>query len=158
MEFDPNTDTTVNIELYIMMVGFKISITDFYEGIVNIHGMYGNGYEIKPNSTGTSTCDFIIEMPIMPYADMPDYDYTLDDDTEKENIIKRHINECTDNVSITYTDKDGNCMNLYTQNGFIMQRNTKYILDFSLSEAIRNGGLSAKIIKEEEMKEEDFPL
>ena len=42
--------------------------------------------------------------------------------------------------------------------GFIMQRNTKYILRFSLSEAITNGGITANIIKDEEMKEENFPL
>lgn len=158
MEFDPNINTTVNIDLYRMMVGFKVTITDFYEGVVNIHGMYGNGYEIKPHSTGTSTIDFIIESPIMPYADMPDYPYDGVDDIEKENIIKQHINECTDDVSITYTDEDGNCMNLYTQKGFIMQRNTKYILKFSLSEAITNGGITANIIQDEEMKEENFPL
>ena len=35
-----------------------------------------------------------------------------------------------------------------------MQRNTKYILKFSLSEAITNGGITANIIQDEEMKEE----
>ena len=61
-------------------------------------------------------------------------------------------------VNISYTDDGGNELVLYHNQTFNPERNTKYVLKFSLSDAIANGGISANLADEGEMGEKDFQL
>lgn len=61
-------------------------------------------------------------------------------------------------INISYIDDEGNELVLYHNQTFNPEKNTKYILKFSLSDAITNGGISANLAEEGEMEEKDFQL
>ena len=90
-----------------------------------------------------------------------DYDNNKDvitDSTDFSEAIERHINEGNTPLCISYTTDDNKEITLYSNTYFSYTRNTKYKLSFSLSDAIANGGITANIVEDEEMGEEEFPL
>ena len=155
--FDPSKSDIVNIKLYRMMIGFKITVEDFTEGAVVIGGTHGINYTLRPNSTGTSVLDIEIETPMMPSIGsvFSGMQLNFDNCTEEEldSWIMEKINYGFDQVHISYYDKNGDELKLYTQYQFHYKRNTKYILSFSLSDAISNGGISPEIVEDSEMEE-----
>lgn len=155
--FDPSKSNVVNIKLYRMMIGFKITIEDFTEGSVEIRDLNGIKYTLKPTSSGTSVLDIEIETPMMPSigSTLNGMGLNLDNFTEEEldSWIMEKINYGFCQVHISYYDNEGDELKLYTHYQFQYKRNTKYTLSFSLSDAISNGGISPEIVEDSEMEE-----
>lgn len=160
VDFNPNTESTVNIKLYRMMIGFKLDISDFHTGIVTIRGVHGHKYHAYPDGNGNGTLDIIIETETMPTASNINHYY--ENQWHGEGDIEYYTNlilhNGTTQVHISYENDEGETIELYQNMYFEYTRNTKYKLSFSLSDAIRNGGISAEVVEDEEMSEEEFPL
>ena len=163
--FDPTSGNTVNIKLYRMMIGFKITVEDFTKGHIEVRGAenYSNIYKLYPSSTSsTSTLEFEIETPMMPTQGVvfDELNFNIDNynDEELEEFILEKINYGYDQVHISYIDENGDKIALYTKYQFYYKRNTKYTLTFSLSEAIANGGITPEIVDDGEMEETGLPL
>ena len=167
VNFNPNKQTSVHIDLYRMMMGFQLNISDFYSGVITLWaGDNGHKYRIYPDGDGNGFLDIVIETPGMPNASSIiwewNYDYdnnkdVITDSTDFSEAIERHINEGNTSLCISYT-KDNKEITLYSNTYFSYTRNTKYKLSFSLSDAIANGGITANIVEDEEMAEKEFPL
>jgi hypothetical protein len=168
VNFNPNKQTSVHIDLYRMMMGFQLNISDFYSGVITLWaGDNGHKYRVYPDGDGNGFLDIVIETPGMPNASSiiwewnHDYDNNKDvitDSTDFSEAIERHINEGNTSLCISYTTDDNKEITLYSNTYFSYTRNTKYKLSFSLSDAIANGGITANIVEDEEMGEEEFPL
>lgn len=78
--------------------------------------------------------------------------------TQDDVDVVGHINnkERNETVMLTYTDVNGSNMYLYMNTNFKAKRNTRYTMSFSLSDAIRNGGIIATTVDEGAMNEEGF--
>lgn len=169
---DPAVSSSVNITLYSMMIGFHLEISDFTEGEVYISGWYGHKYKVKP-SNGSGVLDVIVQMENMPSCSIVrseenvrnvNYDELAKDVVDNYSNFYRewsggsygNITESV--VNIVYVDNGGNEIILYHNQNFGYKRNTKYTLKFSLSDAIRNGGISSTIADEGEMVNEEFPF
>ena len=139
------------------MIGFKITIEDFIQGRVEIRSLNGIKYTLKPTSSGTSVLDIEIETTMMPSVGPEFYQNGLyfDNCTEDEinAWIMERVNYGFDQIHISYYDNKGDELKLYTHYQFQYKRNTKYILSFSLSDAISNGGISPEIVEDSEMEE-----
>ena len=167
INFNPNKQSSAHIDLYRMMMGFQLNISDFNTGFITLWtGDNGHKYRVYPDGDGNGFLDIVIETPEMPDAssiingwDSP-YDNKDDitDSTDFSEAIERHINEGSTSLCISYTTEDNKEIILYSNNYFSYTRNTKYKLSFSLSDAIRNGGISAEVVEDNEMGEEEFPL
>lgn len=160
---DPSEHSSVTIKLYRMMIGFKITIDDFTEGYVEVVG--DESYKISPSKNSTSnTLEFEIQTPSMPmwgfnrgfgaggdvFSADEYYGYTPE---ELESRILDNINYGCTGIHLSYTDKSGTKISLYTKQQFFFKRNTKYTLRFSLSDAISNGGITPEVVDEGEMEE-----
>ena len=163
--FDPTSGNMVNIKLYRMMIGFKITVEDFTKGHIEVRGAenYSYVYKLYPSSTGTtSTLEFEIETPAMPSqgVGVNELDFNIDNynDEELEEFILEKTNYGYNQVHISYIDENGDKIALYTKYHFNYKRNTKYTLTFSLSEAIANGGITPEIVDEGGMEEAGLPL
>lgn len=160
VDFNPNTESTINIKLYRMMIGFKLDISDFNEGVVTIRSAHGHKYHAYSDGNGRGTLDIIIETETMPTASNIDHYYTNQwyGEGDLEYYTNLMLHNGTTQVHISYLNKKGETIDLYRNMYFEYTRNTKYKLSFSLSDAIRNGGISAEVVKDEEMTEAEFPL
>jgi len=163
-KFDPKESSTVNVDLYRRMIGFRITVSDFEKGSVSIKGD-GITYTIDaPTSGTTATKEFIIETPNMPVLpEFPPYDYyaygTEDEATEEyKEKCRYQREEGWDSLYILYTDSSGDTITLYANDCFTYIRNTMYTLSFSLSDAIRNGGITTTVVDGTDMAEEEFQL
>ncbi len=160
VDFDPNTESTINIKLYRMMIGFKLNISDFNNGVVTISGVHGHQYHAYPDGNGNGTLDIVIETDVMPTAAniLGAYEKQTYGEYDLEYYTNLMLHNNTTQVHISYTNEEGETINLYRNQYFEYTRNTKYTLSFSLSDAIRNGGISAEVVEDEEMSEGEFPL
>ncbi len=160
VDFDPNTESTINIKLYRMMMGFKLNISDFNSGVVTIRGMLGHQYHAYPDGNGNGTLDIVIETDAMPTAAniLGAYEKQMYGEYDLEYYTNLMLHNNTTQVHISYRNEEGETIELYRNMYFEYARNTKYKLSFSLSDAIRNGGISAEVVEDEEMSEEEFPL
>lgn len=160
VDFDPNTESTINIKLYRMMMGFKLNISDFNNGVVTISGVHGHQYHAYPDGDGNGTLDIVIETEAMPTAAniLWAYEQQMYGEYDLEYYTNLMLHNGTTQVHISYTNEEGETINLYRNQYFEYTRNTKYTLSFSLSDAIRNGGISAEVVEDNEMGEEEFPL
>jgi hypothetical protein len=160
VDFDPNTESTINIKLYRMMIGFKLNISDFNNGVVTISGVHGHQYHAYPDGNGNGTLDIVIETDVMPTATniLWAYEQQMYGEYDLEHYTNLLLHNNTMQVHISYTNEGGETINLYRNQYFEYTRNTKYTLSFSLSDAIRNGGISAEVVEDNEMGEEEFPL
>ena len=160
VDFDPNTESTINIKLYRMMIGFKLNISDFNSGVVTIRGMLGHKYNAYPDGNGNGILDIVIETDMMPTAAniLGAYEKQMYGEYDLEYYTNLMLHNGTTQVHISYTNEEGETIELYRNLYFEYARNTKYKLSFSLSDAIRNGGIAAEVVEDEEMEEEEFPL
>ena len=140
----------VSINLYRMMVGIKLIVDDFTEGQVCVSGTHSKKHILKPtqNST-TNILDIVVELPQMPSIEFVTLlgEYVNDSGTFQEIISKEQpfLDEQESGMYVTYTDKDGNEISLYSNVYFNYKRLTKHVLQFSVSEAIANGGITPEI-------------
>lgn len=128
----------MTIELYRQAIGFKIIVDDFTEGEVTLSGLYGHTYSIKPSSSSSTN---ILQVAIEPEALPTAYG--------SSNVSTVGF---LSYVKIFYYDGE-NQIQLLIRQLFPIERNTLYTLRFSLSDAIANGGITANVIEEGEMKE-----
>lgn len=159
INFDPKTNTSVNVKLYKMTFGLKLEISDFHSGVVTIAGMpnmSGHTYNIYPDENGNGFLDVAIESPTIPTAgDIIHYVQLYPDDPYGENyeqvnnFIESRFDGGSTQLHIIYTTNKGEVINLYNNINFIYTRNTKYKLSFSLDDALTNGGITADIKENE---------
>ena len=161
---NPAENSSVPIKLYRMMIGFKITIDDFMEGYVEVSGG-GESYKLYPSNNGTTnTLEFEIQTPNMPMWGFnsgfgaggevySEDEYNGYSQEELKNRILDNINYGRAGINISYVDKKGSKISLYTKQQFIYKRNTKYTLRFSLADAISNGGIIPEVVEEGEMEE-----
>lgn len=130
----------VSVNLYRMMVGLKLIVDDFTEGEIIVSSDYGIKYTLKPaaNST-TNILDIVVELPSMPTIAMGESEATDDAATDKP------FSESIGGLLISYKDKDGKEITLYSNRSFRFKRMTRHVLQFSLSDAIANGGISPEL-------------
>lgn len=140
----------VSINLYRMMVGIKLIVDDFMEGQISVSGTHGKIHVLKPaQGSTTNILDVVVELPQMPSIEFVTLlgDYVNDSGLFQE-IIKGEqpfVDEQMAGMHITYTDKEGHEISLYSNSNFRYKRITKHILQFSVSEAITNGGIAPEI-------------
>lgn len=163
---DPSKHNSITVKLYRMMIGFKITIDDFTEGVVEVSG--DESYKVYPASGKTSnTLEFEIQTPTMPMwgfesgfgageSVISADEYNGYSQEELENRILDNINYGRTGINISYTDKSGTKISLYTKQQFFYKRNTKYTLRFSLSDAISNGGIIPEVVDDGEMEEKSL--
>lgn len=150
---DPATESNVEVKLYSEMIGFRISITDFESGKVTIQGSYGHAYSTTPSSQKTGSIDIVVCKEQMPSFAL------MGVVRPNENIVEKiYEREARELVKLLYNDDNGNEATLYINPNFIVQRNTRYVMSFSLSDAIRNGGISPQVINEGDMNNASFPF
>ena len=160
---NPAVSSSVNITLYTMMVGFRLEISDFTSGTVSIGGMDGHKYSAKPDN-GSAILDIVVCMENLPTCHSLYNPDELANAQSFDSFAKEYMEHYSDRinpaspVNISYTDDGGNELVLYHNQTFNPERNTKYVLKFSLSDAIANGGISANLADEGEMGEKDFQL
>ena len=160
---NPAVSSSVNITLYTMMVGFRLEISDFTSGTVSIGGMHGHKYSAKPDN-GSAILDIVVCMDNLPTCSSLNNPDELANAQSFDSFAKEYMEHYSDRinpdspVNISYTDDGGNELVLYHNQTFNPERNTKYVLKFSLSDAIANGGISANLADEGEMGEKDFQL
>ena len=152
---NPAEETTVEINLYAQMIGFRVSISDFMEGTVTLGGSYGHKYKVKPDNNNSALIDVVVCMESFPTSLEDHYDYTQGN-IEGDLVTYTMNKERLQSIIITYTDPSGNETNLYYNSTYRVKRNTRYIMYFSLSDAIRNGTITTSAIDEGEMVEKNF--
>ncbi len=152
---NPKEQSTVDVKMYAQMVGFRIAISDFEKGSVTLGGTYGHKYTVKPDANHSALLDVVVCIELMPSVSEESYIYSQEDIDPIEYIYAK---DRYHTVELIYNDGEGNDIVLYSNVSFYVKRNTRYTMSFSLSDAIRNGGITASIVDEGEMNEEDFPL
>lgn len=158
--YEPN-QSEVKINLYKMMVGFKLIVNDFTEGSITLQSVHGHKYTLKPASNSSTN---ILDVTVcqLSFPQIIDAHINLKDATDEEfrEIITRDkpfFDETIGNIQIHYTDKEGDSMVLYNNHNFVFKRNTKHVLEFSVSDAIENGMISPNIVDEgDEMPESEW--
>lgn len=145
------TVQTLNINLFRMMTGVKLIVRDFKEGIITVSSRGGYEYTLKPaTDSDTNVLDIVVECPAMPTI-QGSYDYSIINNEQPFSNISR------DALNITYTDKSGDIIPLYSSR-FAFKRMTRHVFEFSLSDAITNGGITANIKEEtnDDLKDEQW--
>ncbi len=140
--FSPQTATSVTIHLYRMMVGFKIIAEDFTEGKITLYGnsLEGHKYVMTPKAGHTTNeLDVTVESPFMPHPNVGVTPELL------AQTGKQFSDTCEEYVTIVYTAPDGEEILLYRKM-IAFKRLTKYVMRFSLSDAIANGGIEANVV------------
>ena len=150
---DPSKQESVEVKLYLQMIGFRISISDFESGTVTLCGQYGHKYRATPNANKEGQIDIVVCLESMPSVSEESYLWTQQDVDVIEHILNKERNQT---VMLTYSDNDGNITNLYMNTNFRAKRNIRYTMSFSLSDAIRNGCITASIVNEGDMTEAGF--
>lgn len=152
---DPASQATVEVKLYAQMIGFRISITDFTKGAVTLSGTYGHQYTVQPDENKSAVIDVVVCLELMPSVSQDTALYSQEGVDYEQYIMDK---ECYHTVQLIYNDGAGSDVVLYNNVSFYSKRNIRYTMSFSLSDAIRNGGISAQTIDEGLMTEVPFPL
>ena len=155
----------VKINLYKMMVGLKLIVTDFTEGSIVLQSVHGHKYSLKPASdNSTNILDVTVCLMMLPQIIDAHNHLNLDEQTDEafREMIKREKpfgDESWGNIQIHYVDKDGDDIVLYNNQNFLFKRNKKHVLEFSVSDAIENGMLKPNVVDEgDEMEETGWDM
>ena len=152
---NPAEQSSIEVKMYAQMIGFRVSISDFESGKVTIGGQYGHRYSATPDANKNGLIDIVVCLESMPSVSEEFYIYSQEDIDPVEYINNKERNQT---VQLTYTDTNNTNTILYLNTNFSAKRNTRYIMSFSLSDAIRNGGITASTVNEGEMTESGFPF
>lgn len=162
--FTPD-QSEVKINLYKMMVGLKLIVTDFTEGSIVLQSVHGHKYSLKPASdNSTNILDVTVCLMMLPQIIDAHNHLNLDEQTDEafREMIKREKpfgDESWGNIQIHYVDKDGDDIVLYNNQNFLFKRNKKHVLEFSVSDAIENGMLKPNVVDEgDEMEETGWDM
>lgn len=166
------TDTTssVKINLYRMMTGIKVDVSNFTEGKVilyiqkNTYDPDSKSFELTPMQDTTSACmEKIIQMPYMPNI-IDNTQMGIYDDREFRDSVKIgkvfHDEQSVSNLMVKYVDIQGKSWYAYND-WFSLKRLTKHVFkidiqDFNEKEA----GLEPDVKDDPStpMGEEEVPL
>lgn len=153
---NPAKEESVNVKLFSQMIGFRISISDFESGSVYLSGTFGQKIYATRNNDGSGLLDTVVCMEYMPSIEwLGNYRYSGSIEGILD-FLKDKMNY--QGVSLIYSDSDGSEVTLYNNPYFITTRNTRYTMSFSLSDAIRNGGITAEVVDEGDMTESPFTM
>ena len=136
-----------------MMVGIKLIIDDFTKGTVTVSSTYGKKYSVSPASnSNTNTLDIVVELLDMPIVgtlfngtDVGAMNKPIEEFTEIVNSEKPFYDVWPGALFITYKDENSDEITLYANQLFNYKRLTKHVLQFSVSDAIANGGIQPNI-------------
>lgn len=153
---DPSCMTEVDVTLYSTMIGFRIDISEFERGSVTLQGIYaeGNSYTAVPDEGMHGLIDVEVNMNNVPWAApaVKYYKYKSLEENQKLFISENLKGESLEDVKIRYTDGDNTSVMLFHKQIRAIA-NTRYCMSFSLSDAIRNGSVTASMAEEGEMNE-----
>lgn len=124
-------------------------------GVMSLGGTYGHKYVVRPDANKSALIDIAVCLELMPSISQEMEIFSHDDVDIVQYIMDK---DCYHTVELIYNDGSGNDIVLYSNVNFYAKRNTRYVMSFSLSDAIRNGGITASTVNEGEMTESDFPL
>ena len=148
-----DNNKTVNVSLYRMMVGIKLIIDDFTKGTVTVSSTCGKKHSVSPASnSNTNTLDIVVELLDMPIVgtlfngtDVGAMNKPIEEFTEIVNSEKPFYDVWPGALFITYRDENSDEITLYANQLFKYKRLTKHVLQFSVSDAIANGGIQPNI-------------
>ncbi len=149
----------VTIELYRWQYGIKIIASDFYEGSVKCMTYYTNNEMeliMHANSSGVSTMEYNLECPTWLAAQtMFEYDNLDECATALANN-----NGFGHSLRIVYVTPNNEEIMLWSRSGSPFKRMKMHTLEFSLSDAIANGGISTELMdsSDETMEEINWDL
>lgn len=137
-----------SIPLYRWQYGTRITVTDFKEGTV--YFSYNNSAEARkltltPNASGTSTMEHLLE-----YRIPGDINLWYENSAE---IADNDIFGGLETVKIGYIDSNGKDLLLWSSERFPFKRMHMYTLEFSVADAIANGGIQPEL-----MENSDAPM
>lgn len=133
----------VPIQLYRWQYGIKITASDFHEGSVKLMTVLNKESRVltmASSPSGTSAMEYKLEFPtylisqgMLAYDNAGDY------------ADNAYING--NDMKVVYTTSNGDDIILWSSNGsFPFKRMKMHTLEFSLSEAITNGGIKPDIM------------
>lgn len=134
----------IPIELYRWQYGIKINVTDFKEGKLiyqSILDRNSRSLTLQSNASGTGTMEYILEYPI---------DTNIFCMFEYENASEFAENyRFGDNMTIIWETPEKEEITLWSSWGqsFPFKRMKMHTLEFSLSDAIANGGISPDLME-----------
>lgn len=156
--FKPNENNQkVPIALYRWQYGIKITATDFKEGTIKFMSVLDKDATIltmQNNSSETSTMEYNLEFPTFLISQR-----MLSYENANEFAEKQYING--NDMKIVYVSPEGEEVMLWSSSGaFPFKRMKMHTLEFSLSDAIANGGISPDLIESpnDPMDEVDWNL
>ena len=145
--FKPETNNQkVTIELYRWQYGIRITATDFHEGTVSIVSRVLNaeskGLTMQSNSSGTSKMEYCLEYLTTSYV-APMFSY------KNPSEFADNYGGFGDDIEIIYTTSKGEEIQLWSSrgSGFPFKRLKMHTLEFSLSDAIANGGIAPDLME-----------
>ena len=158
--FKPQTNNQkVPIQLYRWQYGIKITATDFYEGTISLVNNIYSDYPLvmQSNSSGTSIMEYYLEFPTNNSTGW------FNNENAGEFADSDHFKQSGNGqISIIYTLSSGESITIWTSDtySFPFKRMKMHNLEFSLSDAIKNGGISADLMETptEPMEEVNWDL
>lgn len=143
--FKPNENNQkIPIALYRWQYGIKITATDFKEGTIKFMSVLESDARVlsmQSNSSGTSTMEYNLEFPTSMIGER-----MLAYENASEFADKGYING--NDRKIVYISPNGEEVMLWSSFGdFPFKRMKMHTLEFSLSDAIANGGISPDLIE-----------
>lgn len=155
---NPAEQSSVNVKLYSQMIGFRVSISEFESGKVTISGLQTQEYSAEPDAGHNGLIDIVVCMENLPtIVDAAPVVYGHPE-VDPIQYVMEESNTRKQDVMLVYTDDAGNRTTLYYFENFSVERNTRYIMSFSLSDAVRNGGVQVETVEDGEMVEANLPV
>lgn len=147
--FKPNENNQkVPIALYRWQYGIKITATDFKEGTIKFMSVIDKNARIltmQSNSSETSTMEYNLEFPTLYIAQRM---LAYENANEFANEYGEKQFTGGEDKKIVYVSPGGEEVMLWSSSGaFPFKRMKMHTLEFSLSDAIANGGISPDLIE-----------
>lgn len=145
---DDNNNKAV-IKLYRWQYGIRITVTNFNSGKVLFRTGDNTGAKvvIDSNSTGTSILDCNLQFPIFLK------DYSLIDYGDAALFADEY--KFHDYMEIVYVTSDNEELLLWKSSEFPFKRMKMHTLEFSLDDAITNGGIKPDLVETEDTPMEE---
>lgn len=140
----------IEIKLYRWQYGIKITATDFTEGTVIFRCNDASSLKLKmqSNPSGVSTMQHYLQFPL---------DVEGPTMTDCEDLLEFAEYPIADKMEIVYLTPAGEEVLLWTSGfyNFPFKRMKMYTLEFSLSNAIANGGIAAELVENKDASMEE---
>lgn len=145
------------IPLYRWQYGIRITVTDFKEGTIYFTNSYQESRKITltPDASGTSTTEHMLEY--YTYDIISSHLHYQNAADIAENIYSSNLSGSL--MKIGYITPNGEDVTLWAS-GYPFKRMNMHVLEFSLSDAIANGGIRPELMEsaDEPMTESKWEL